>query len=81
MEIIQVMLSSERVRVGLGDIAVICAFRMQVCAESYFYASGNCLVSVSMRNVLCTSSPIPSRVGGYPQRIGRSVSVCLSEHA
>lgn len=30
MAIIQVMLSSEKVRVGLGDIAVICAFRMQV---------------------------------------------------
>lgn len=30
MEIIQVMLSSDKVRVGLGDIAVICAFRMQV---------------------------------------------------
>lgn len=33
MEIIQVMLSSEKVRVGLGDIAVICAFRMQVHCE------------------------------------------------
>lgn len=35
MEIIQVMLSSERVRVGLGDIAVICAFRMQACVTQF----------------------------------------------
>lgn len=32
MEIIQVLLSSEKVRVSTGDIAIICAFRMQVRA-------------------------------------------------
>lgn len=30
MEIIQIMLASEQVQVSTGDIAVICAFRMQV---------------------------------------------------
>lgn len=30
MEIIQVLLSSEKVQVSTGDIAIICAFRMQV---------------------------------------------------
>lgn len=30
MEIIQVMLASDRIHVSTGDIAVICAFRMQV---------------------------------------------------
>lgn len=38
MEIIQVLLSSEEVQVSTGDIAIICAFRMQVQYRSTMLA-------------------------------------------
>lgn len=48
MEIIQVLLSSEKVRVDTGDIAVICAFRKQV-TNAFQHLRNPAATAVGMR--------------------------------